>query len=127
MRFFNFSNDETFHFFKWVSESGRVNPTALIADAYAEIKPEENILDESCCVLARDILADRLYDLMEDALPLDRPSETCEIGEVWDDDEALWAPLLVIAAERVCFDLVAEALLIQAGKWAPDTEMPEIQ
>jgi hypothetical protein len=127
MRFFNFSNDETFHFFKWVSESGQVDPTALIADAYAKIKPEENVLDESCCVLARDILAERLQDIMNDALPLNTPSEACEIGVVRNDDESLWAPLLVIAAERICFVLVAQALLIQASKWAPDTDIPKMR
>jgi hypothetical protein len=74
------------------------------------------------------VLAGQLQELLADALPLDFPYEDgfYEIGAVGDSDDSLWQPLLALAAQNIEYGAVAEALVIRAGKWAPETEIPDI-
>jgi hypothetical protein len=43
------------------------------------------------------------------------------------DHRSLWVPLLILSFDRIACQRVAEALLIQAGKWHPDKEVPEVE
>lgn len=132
MQFFNFTNEETFHFFKWVTDSGQVDPKALIEEADSSVEADtEHFEEEAICVVARDILARPLYVLLEDALePLHgtlADAAEAEVGNVWNSKELLWLPLLALAAVRVDCGATAQALLIRAGKWAPDKDLPDIR
>jgi hypothetical protein len=135
-QFFNFGNDETFHFFKWVSEGGQVDRNAIIRFAYqkAEAHDDENFEDDDICIVVRDILHNHLDQMLNgfgDALGIgDWPG----IGEVATMPNApngqafdtLWRPLLALTFSRIDCRAVAEALLIQAGKWAPSKQRPEV-
>jgi hypothetical protein len=48
-----------------------------------------------------------------------------QLGEVSNDADSLWQPILCDALNKISFEDVAQALLIQAGKWNPDTDLPE--
>jgi hypothetical protein len=131
IQFFNFGNDETFHFFKWVSESGQVTPATLIATAYhnSEAPDDEHLEDEDICVVARNRLAGLLADLLEETTPVGDftgGEQEHEIGNVWNSPESLWKPIFASALSRIDCHAVAEAMLIQAGKWTPSKELPEI-
>jgi hypothetical protein len=132
MQFFNFTNEETFHFFEWVTRGKQVDPEALIADAYrdAENDREGALIGEAMgiCYLVRDHLADRLADVLEETLPLEFRIDDgfYQAGAVQEDEESLWQPLLALAAGGVNYSLVAQALLARAGKWSPEKEFPEI-
>jgi hypothetical protein len=129
-QFFNFKNEETYHFFKWVSESGVVDPAGMIRDAYQRLETAVDELTEQSlglCYAARDQLADLLVDVLHDDLPGDRSFLGPQIGQVGRNAESLWGPLLALALNRVDCHAAAEALLIQAGKWAPIKETPEIE
>jgi hypothetical protein len=71
----------------------------------------------------------RLRDVLRERLPLDFDFEydPPEIGTVWESDDSLWQPILALAAQRIDCHTAAQALLMQAGKWAPVREMPEAQ
>jgi hypothetical protein len=148
--FFNFHNDETFHFFKWVTESGLVDVDALISNAMQGVIAEAFVapLEVDFSHAYRDALTYILTDLLESvAMGLgfsDSADFSWEIGNVQTpnartlypakteanihtaDSAALWQPLLRLAFKRVDRQAIAEALLIRAGKWAPDKELPEI-
>jgi hypothetical protein len=78
--------------------------------------------------VAKDKLAKLLDDKLEEALePLDVPlTDAAKVGNVWNSPESLWHTLLALAAERIHYDVAAEAVLIWAGKWAPDKYPPEV-
>jgi hypothetical protein len=127
MQFFNFTNDETFHFFKWITESEQVDPNALIDEAYIKVETDKDHFEgEDICIVARDILADQLRDLLDDALePLPLPFWDETLSNVENSKESLWHALLAFAAERINCRVTAEALLVWAHKWAPDKHCPE--
>jgi hypothetical protein len=138
MRFFNFGNAQTYHFFRWVCQGGKVDPDKLVARALARVEGSEWYrmgLDVS--TVARDKLAEMLADVLE-GQAADLPSAAgenaagpdattvaaCEdLGYDWPG--ALFTPLLAEALAQIDLALVARALLIRAGKWAPDREPPE--
>jgi hypothetical protein len=128
--FFNFGNDETFHFFTWVT-GGDFDVPAMIAEAFhaAETPDNEHSPDEDVCIVVRDKLAARLEDLLADAVPDCAFDAAPEIGNVshapGERDRALWLPILACALDGIDCAVVAEALLIQARKWAPSGEIPE--
>ena len=106
MEFFNFGNDETFHFFKWICESGQADANDLIANAYkeAEALADDEFEEENICIVVRNHLANTLRDLLWEAAPGERftlPVEAPEIGCVWDEPESLWLPILVLALNRI--------------------------
>lgn len=133
MQFFNFGNSETFHFFKWVSESGQVvsengqDLQGLIDKAFQEAEGDAFFkMDVDVCYVVKEKLADLLYDVIWEIVPDLDPDVAPGIGEVGIGPGSLWLPILSIALERIDCHTVAEALLIRAGKWAPSKESPEI-
>lgn len=66
MQFFNFGNDESFHFFKWVCESGLVDVQRLIDEAFQNAE-HDKWLEIGTCVswVVRDKLADLLQDVLD--------------------------------------------------------------
>jgi hypothetical protein len=134
MEFFNFRTEETYHFFRWLTRGGRHDPAALVADAYRRLGEERDAADErdeylklgedalGVCFAVRSVLARRLGELLGEGLPAGTP--WC-VGEQRDcavdrGHSSLWQPLLALAAFRVDYIAVAEALLVRAGKWAPE-------
>lgn len=53
--------------------------------------------------------------------------QRARLGEVSDDTESLFLPMVGLAVGNVDCHAVAEAILIRHGKWNPDREPPEIQ
>ncbi len=135
IEFFNFVNQETFHFFQWICKSVPSGPEALIADAFkrADEPGEMEFPGEDVCYAVRDRLAEILEKILDDvASTLDIDDELLEIGTVWTDEQgrpvgkALWQPILALAFGQIDCRTVAEALLIRHGKWNPSQEPPEI-
>ena len=139
MQFYNFGNDETFHFFQWVVHSGLVSSDDLIKQAYDQVEKNdwyERGMDISN--LAHDELTkilDALLDKLADdwvesigvslALPdsnVDDMAESEDYGSV----DALFMPFIVKFVRSVCPSTVAKALLIRARKWAPDRDRPKL-
>jgi hypothetical protein len=133
MTWFNFGNNETYHYFTWVTESGQIDVQKLLADAYTEVQTDtEHFADEDICIVARDVLAgllqDRLEEISSNELGCDLgPFAGVGIGEVWNTDQSLWLPLARLALQQIDCHTVAEALLRQAGKWHPSKELPEVK
>ena len=128
VQFYNFGNEETYHFFRWVSESGQVDPLELIDRAIREAGPDEE-LDKGAGVSSevKDSLAEILSELLwEQAPDLDPDLGEYEIGTVQDGPDWLLNPILSNALTRIDCQAVAVALLIQAGRWAPMNEPHEI-
>jgi hypothetical protein len=76
-------------------------------------------------------LAEQLAELIEEVKPAEIPFEITDavvfgIGELGGGGEGLWAPILALALSRIDVRVVAQALLIQTGKWAPGP-IPDIK
>ena len=84
IQFFNFGNDETFHFFRWVSESGQVDPGTLIATAYeqADAPDDEHFDADVICIVVRDKLANLLEEVITESAPDCFQLDAHEIGDV---------------------------------------------
>lgn len=137
VEFFNFGNDETFHFFKWICESRKFSPDALIVDAFKQAESLDVI--EALKVDRGDIcyvLKDRLGVMLENILfhkvayELDTEEMGLKIGDIWLEGgeptlDSLLQPISALALKRIDCDVVAEALLIRAGKWAPGKGLPK--
>jgi len=105
-KFFNFGNEETFHFFKWISESGRADQ--FIEGAFTNAQADEWLkLGAGVAEALRDALAGELQEVIADELSGVDEANPQNLSEL----------LLVVAAERIDCGRVAEALLIRAGKW----------
>ena len=69
------------------------------------------------------LLSDLIYDISPDA------NSDCELAAtietVSPDPRSLWVPFLALSLKRIDCKAVAQALLIQAGKWNPARESPE--
>jgi hypothetical protein len=126
MQFFDFGNSVTFHYFKWVSESGQADPDALIGEAFRKAETDtEHFPGEDVCMVVRDNLAGLLTELLADVVPDVADDSAFPLGGVWNSPESLWKPILAHAIWTVDCQAVAEALLIRAGKWNPSKEPPE--
>jgi hypothetical protein len=71
--------------------------------------------------VALDKLADLLANVLEEVV-LDIPER--DIGDVDNDPVSLTSPILRVALAQIDCRAVAEALLRDAGKWAPDPTRP---
>jgi hypothetical protein len=136
VQFFNFTNEETFHFFRWICEREPSGPESLVADAFqrAEHLDDTEFADEDICEIAKSRLAEQLEEILYNAAPdLDPDTNSFEIGIIWQDAEgrassaSLLQPIFALALARIDFQVVAEALLIRAGKWNPSREPPEVK
>jgi hypothetical protein len=129
VEFFNFGNDETYHFFRWAIDGGCINPDELIAEALEQVEEDELYkMEMDVSSVAKDNLADILKERLEelgDAKVFTRMSN--EIGEVDGSPQSLFEPLLKLAIDRIDLHAAAEAMLIRARKWAPDRERPEMK
>lgn len=139
MRFYNFGNQETYHFVMWLLHSGQVDPRELVTKAFDKVESNslyELGMDPSTC--ARDELGGLLNALLEDrfngwaattAAPLlsletDSIQEYEEAESRYAEDGSLFMPIVVNAVNRIDTFSAAHALLIWADKWAPDRERP---
>ena len=129
MEFFDFGNSLTFHFFKWITESGQATPQILVTEAFEKAETDtEHFADEDVCIIVRDVLAHRLAELLADVASDQDADPACapELGNVWNSREALWKPLLADAFAAIDCGAAAQALLIRGGKWNPSKEPPEV-
>jgi hypothetical protein len=125
MEFFNFINEPSFHFFKWVTESGAIDLPALVAQAMKQVEEDKGFqmgMDVSWA--AKSQLASLLEETLWDRL---WHSWCGEIGQVDATVESLTEPLLALSLYQIVFPVVAEAILRDHGKWAPDRELPEVK
>src|SRR5258708_5663223 len=115
-------NDQTYHFFRWVCASGQVDTEALVAEAFRTAEANaDHSLEEDIRFAVRDRLAERLEQLLAETAPhTTAPEHARRIGDVDDSPESLWIPIFASARLGISCPLVAEALLIQAGRWVPN-------
>jgi len=118
MQFFNFHNDQTFHFFNWVMDGGAVDASAMVAKALAcPGNEDDQHMGRESAIAAHAKLRGWLIDLVETmtGFELDKPSG---IGTPANGGpEAFTRPLLHDAVRKIHFDAVAEALMRINGKW----------
>lgn len=129
IEFFHFGNDETYHFFRWVTEGGWHDADALVTKAM------ERVDEESCptagadvSMIARSKLADMLGEILDAILEdLWHGESPGEIGDVGRHPAFLVNPILKRALDQIDLRTVAQAMLIRFRKWAPDRERPEFR
>ena len=128
MPFFNFHNDQTFHFFNWVKDGGAVDVNAMVARAVAFAGDDQGLaMGRESTEVAHAKLRVWLADLAENitGFLLDGPSG---IGmPVNGDPNTLLGPLLHDAVQQIRFDAVAEALMRLKGKWVTEYNPLEIE
>jgi hypothetical protein len=124
-QWFDFGNTETYWFCRWVRESGEVDVPALIAKAFEAVEGDEFFeMGVDTSYIARDKLADQLEEILDergtdDGVQWEPP------GEPHVSFAALSNAMLVAGFDRVDCKTAALALLMDAGKWAPDRTDPE--
>lgn len=138
MQFFNFYNSATYHFFQWVCNSGRVDVESLVRGAFGLVEgdPWFEILDVS--TIAQDKLAGLLERILDDVIAEELPGYMgIEVssadahrtgdyeGDAYKNEFALFIPTLREALDDICFNVVAQAILMREKKWAPDKTFPE--
>lgn len=131
VRFFNFWNAQSYHVFCWLTESKNFDASAMIEQAFAEVKPDDLTLD-SPCEAACKRLADDIQERVENAFSdlTDADSSCLSIGDVDCHINAysnLLGPILANAIQEISFYAVAQALLVRADRWNPDTATPEFE
>jgi len=129
MEFYDFVNQQTYHFFTWVTKGGMVDVSDLVAKAMEQVEGNYGFqigMDVSTTAKRElaDLLEERLLELLDvgdlqDALGV--------VGTVDASLDSLTGPLLALSVNQIYFDVTAEAILRQRGKWSPDTERPEIK
>jgi hypothetical protein len=76
--------------------------------------------------VARDKLANLLKDYLEELTGIDFTNPDDNIGATQDrSTENLRMTLLAMSIGHIRFAVIAEALLVAAGKWAPDCTVPD--
>jgi hypothetical protein len=132
MQFYNFTNDETYHYFKWVTESGQADPDELIQRAFARLEEEGPIVEgiDISYSLKKVLVAylDEILEQQTDGLSAVDEFGLLEPGNMRNTvGHPLLNPILQWGVLRIRIDLVAEALLIRSGKWAPGRDRPEFE
>ena len=127
VRVFPFDNAPTASFFRWLRDSGRYDPRALIGEAVEGDVDYQ--FDGYVSVGVRDTLTRRLVDILEDALrptgvDLDH-SVGHPVPSVPDPEGWLVRCLLADAAAQIDCQCVARALLVDGLKRTPDMDVPE--
>lgn len=110
MQSYDFKNKETFHCYEWAKKSGRVQKLIAIASER----------EEQSVIAAREVHRN-LVSALETMVSISMPERTQQSGTKGECDQALWYPLLEIAANSIRYDIVARALLVEAG-WNLDPE-----
>jgi hypothetical protein len=126
VQFFDFSNRPTFLFFRWIRDGGGHDPGKLVAAAMDAVEGEEFFeIDGDVSLAARDALARMLNTALGDVLSDAAVELDADDEPVQPESEWLIATLLRETAGQIDLHCVAQALLVGAGKWAPDTDLPE--
>jgi hypothetical protein len=134
MEFFNFWNAETFHVFQWATNCRALNLDAMIAAAFEAVKPEdlgvgtlrELALGKIECALdnlSQDLqeLVDAQFGQLAGLCGANEDLDTWGIADVPDGSaNSLLLPILAHAMNGIDYRVVAQALLMRAGKWNPD-------
>jgi hypothetical protein len=135
MQFFDFYNRQTWHVFQWVTRSGLVDVPALVKQALGNVGQDEWFkMGEDTYRIARDKLAEQLrvvvVNVADEQFGIDVDADYDAIQEQdaagYTGADALLMPLLCNALGEVVYEAVAEAILRQQSKWAPDNGIPEI-
>jgi len=122
--------------FRWVTNSGQTDVDALIKKTYEKVEKNEwSKMDLDVSTVARDELADLFKEQLDQikdtwagnhGWSLDDWSITdLDHGSYYKEPESLFLPILTNALDNIMFEVVAQAILIRAGKWAPDKDRPE--
>ena len=130
VEFFDFGSQEAYCLFSWITTERKDDLESLIAKAF-ELAESEPMFDGglSPSICARDALADFLSD---EYLPGEFEKNGlfadlgCNLQNGTEDLRSITERFVVLAANRVSYTSVAEALLRHCEKWAPDRERPEI-
>jgi len=131
LKFFNFTNSETYHFFQWLCHTDTVDVDEIIGRAMNGVEGDAWYeLGADVSSVARDKLVEILEELIVDIrstcwtkhqLHLEQGIGESE-GLNYSGYNALLGPLLWEALGQVSLPATAKALLIRSGKWAPDRE-----
>jgi hypothetical protein len=128
--YLNFHNDETFHVYTWLNAqpadytdrfvTAAFHELEFAPDAWAQIDPDTSMnLRRALGRILQGAINDKVYETFD----LD---DCAHIGESGDGSDGwLFGPLLTNAVANVAWLVVAEALLRENGKWAPEKELPE--
>jgi len=118
MHFFNFHNEQTYHFFSWIVNGGAVDAKAMVAKALARSGGDDGLkMGRESTEAAHAKLRGWLVDLVENisGFTLNKPSG---IGMPMNGGpNAFLRPLLHDAVRQIRVDAVAEALLKMHGHW----------
>lgn len=128
VKFFNFENQETYHYFQWVVHSGLVDVDSLVARTFEKVgRPFCVETDLATAHLAKQELERLLHQELERQrkewyqrhdFSLHRYSiAACAENNDFADPDALFVTLFQLATDNIRVDLAAEALLRHAGKW----------
>jgi hypothetical protein len=126
--FFNFWNRESYHFFCWCSHDSRRSKVGhLIHEAFNRLPQNEWYkMDVDTAYCLKEELGKLLEQELEDLALNVGWTEDFTIGDVDSGEDSLWLPVLSDAMSNIDTETVAEALLIRAGKWAPEKLPPEL-
>jgi hypothetical protein len=126
VEFFNFGNQQTYHFFCWVTEN--FDTSAQVRGAFARAGEE---VSHEWSDLVEDALAERLGEMLEDErLDAGHESEDTApcIGDVSPPEpESLFEPILAQALRGIDMRAVAEAVLLLHRKGFPASSAPEVK
>ena len=128
IRFFNFGNQQTYHFFQWVVHSKQVDYERLIARAFEQVAASAFMEMD---LATAHLLKKQLEQLLRESLEKVKKSwfdkhklnwqrytiQECATNDDYAEADALFVALLEHAAERIAFDTAAEALLRKTGNW----------
>ena len=129
---FNFVNQPTFHFYKWLKDGNYFNVSKLIEEAFEQLETDEqHALTDDTSLCLRNQLSQLLFDELEVSVLGVTEISSDAIGCVEPGDESdgamfLVRPLVEWALSEIYFYVVAEKLLMDHGKWNPERERPEI-
>ena len=125
--FFNFRNDASYHFFMWLTESGKVDTDKLIRESYGIAEDDKWIeMGADVCYGVRDKLAESLDSILVTLLGDFGVGECDEIGVFDFPETPMLNAILYQAAQSIDTRTVAVAILMRAGRWTPSKELPEI-
>lgn len=118
--FLTFRNDESWAFFRWLTERNDADLARLLGQA-----TDAAGLDEWTELAAPgfDALQQALAGLLLEYVQQAVPAVTLDLSECASLPQLMEA----IAATRIDFDTVAAALLVHAGRWHPAEATPTLE
>ena len=130
--YLNFHNDETFHVYTWFDAQPTDYTDGFVTAAFEKLEftPDDWAqIDPDTSMNLRRTLSRILHNAINDKVHETFDFDDCnQIGETGDgSDRCLFGPLVTNAVANVAWLVVAEALLRDKGKWAPEKELPEIR